>query len=159
MGAVLATRRAVTNSFTCWIFYSSFTSTSPSETIIDMLWGFQSSVKTQFQQLSTHLGRIDEWMDEMELQQKAMQEKLQKSSLLSSSSVSTPSSSSSGTSGRRSGRVTPTALQVRSPLFYDKLSSFYLQSKIRLVHASFHEEKQLNSSELYFVTWLLHVTS
>lgn len=93
--------------------------------IIDMLRGFQSSVETQFQQLSTHLGKIDERMDEMELQQKTMQEKLQNSSLLSSSSVSTPSSSSSETSGRKRGRVTPTALQVRSPSFHDKFIIFF----------------------------------
>ena len=88
----------------------------PSETVlIDMLQGFQSSMETQFQQLSTHLGRIDDRMDEIELQQKAMQEKLQNSSLINSSSFSTPSSSSSETSGRKRGRVTPTALQVRIP--------------------------------------------
>lgn len=78
--------------------------------IIEMLQGFQKSVDTQFQQLSSHLGKIDDRMDEFELQQKSMQERLQNTAI--TSSFSTPSSSSSDTSCRKRGRVTPTALQV-----------------------------------------------
>lgn len=78
--------------------------------IIEMLQGFQKSVDTQFQQLSSHRGKIDDCMDEIELQK--MQEKLHSTTL--ASSFSTPSSSSSETSGQKRGRVTPTALQVSS---------------------------------------------
>lgn len=111
----------------------------------DIFQIFQTDMAKQITSFTSKLDLFLNRIDNLELRQKQLEDKLN-----SSPSDATSSSSSTPSDVGKRQRLTPTAMQVLVLLVFsmsDSITILFIQSRIRQLHNSFDDEKQFRPDE------------
>ena len=117
------------------------------QSVLQML---QTSIESQLKNINDNLDSIKCRLNELEARQKFLEDRMASSS--PSGMNSTPQLQASATAtGIKRKRITPPALQVMhffiNAYFSTSLYSYWLQSKVRMVHSALDEDKQFKPNE------------